>query len=186
MLPTAPVAMLGRTAIVSRRQCLPISADSPSFYQYSWHERDGVGSSISVAGASAISRQLEKDYYLCRALTRTPGRRPGAGRFPMVHEYRADRSADAASEVIGHILLVAVVVILGAVIASFAFGMAANVTRTVAIAVSATQNGDDIVLTYEGGRDVPMLYRSTSPPRRRTARRSAARSRTRRRPSATS
>ena len=59
----------------------------------------------------------------------------------------------------GHILLVAVVVILGAVIASFAFGMAANVTRTVAIAVAATQDGDDVVLTYEGGRDVPVLYR---------------------------
>jgi FlaG/FlaF family flagellin (archaellin) len=60
--------------------------------------------------------------------------------------------------VIGHILPVAVVVLIGAVIASFAFGMAAGVTRTVAIAVSAHQEGDDIVVTYEGGRDVPSLH----------------------------
>lgn len=65
---------------------------------------------------------------------------------------------DAASEVMGHILMVAVVVILGAVIGSFAFGMAADVTRTVAIAVSAHQDGDDIALTYMGGRDVPSLH----------------------------
>ncbi|NLX48598.1 MAG: type IV pilin [Methanospirillum sp.] len=70
-----------------------------------------------------------------------------------------NRTDDAASEVMGHILMVAVVVILGAVIASFAFGMAAGVTRTVAIAISAQQQGDDIVLTYMGGRDNPSLHR---------------------------
>ncbi len=70
-----------------------------------------------------------------------------------------NRRDDAASEVMGHILMVAVVVILGAVIASFAFGMAVGVTRTVAIAVSAHQQGDDIVLTYMGGEDNPSLAR---------------------------
>ena len=59
----------------------------------------------------------------------------------------------------GHILMVAVVVILGAVIASFAFGMAVGVTRTVAIAVTAHQQGDDIVLTYMDGDDNPSLHR---------------------------
>lgn len=36
--------------------------------------------------------------------------------------------------------------------------MAAGVTRTVATAVSAEQAGNDIVLTYEGDRNVPTLY----------------------------
>ncbi len=61
----------------------------------------------------------------------------------------------------GHILMVAVVVILGAVIATFAFGMAGGVTRTVVIAVSAHQQDDNIVLTLEGRRDVPMLFKLT-------------------------
>ena len=75
---------------------------------------------------------------------------------------RANRSADAASEVMGHTLLVAA-------IALFAFGMAAGFTRTVAIAVSAHQEGDDIVLTYMGGKDNPSLSSpSTSPAPRRT------------------
>ena len=69
-----------------------------------------------------------------------------------------NRTDDAASEVMGHILMVAVVVILGAVIAVFAFGMAVGITRTVAIAVTAQQQADDIVLTYMGGEDNPSLY----------------------------
>ncbi len=76
----------------------------------------------------------------------------------MGHGCRGKGSDDAVAEIIGTIFLVAVAVILAAVISSFAFGMAAGITRTVAIAVSVHQNGDDIVLTYEGGRDVPVLY----------------------------
>ena len=67
------------------------------------------------------------------------------------------KEEEAVSSVIGILLMVAVVVILGAVIGSFAFGIAADVTRTVAIAVSAHQEGDDIVLTYMGGKDNPSL-----------------------------
>ena len=52
-------------------------------------------------------------------------------------------------------------VIIAAVIASFAFGLPAGVTRTVAIAVSAQQQGDDIVLTYMGGQDSAMISRIT-------------------------
>ena len=48
--------------------------------------------------------------------------------------------------------------VLGAVVAAFAFGMAVGVTRTVAIAVSAAQSGDELLLTYEGGRDIPSLH----------------------------
>ena len=72
--------------------------------------------------------------------------------------WRRDHADDAAAEVIGTIVLVAVAVILAALISSFTFGLATGVTRTVAIAVSATQSGDDVLLTYEGGRDVPSLY----------------------------
>jgi FlaG/FlaF family flagellin (archaellin) len=70
----------------------------------------------------------------------------------------AQSKEDAVAPVMGHLLMVAVVVVLGAVIGSFAFGMAADVTRTVAIAVSAEQSGDGVVLTYMGGRDVPSLH----------------------------
>ncbi len=70
-----------------------------------------------------------------------------------------NRSDDAVSPVIGVILMVAVTVILAAVIGSYAFGMSSSVTRTVAIAVSAGQQGNDIVLTYHGGRDNPMLWK---------------------------
>ena len=49
--------------------------------------------------------------------------------------------------------------VLGAVITSFAFGMAAGVTRAVAIAVSTQQQGDDIILTCMGGEDNPSLAR---------------------------
>ena len=76
----------------------------------------------------------------------------------MRRAWRRDHADDAAAEVIGTIVLVAVAVILAALISSFTFGLATGVTRTVAIAVSATQSGDDILLTYEGGRDVPSLY----------------------------
>ena len=72
--------------------------------------------------------------------------------------WKANRSDNAAAEVIGTIVLVAAAVILAAMISSFTFGLATGVTRTVAIAVSATQIGDEIVLTYEGGQDVPSLH----------------------------
>lgn len=49
--------------------------------------------------------------------------------------------------------------VLDVVILSFAFGMASGVTRAVAIAVSAQQQGDDIVLTCMCGEDNPSLAR---------------------------
>ena len=97
---------------------------------------------------------------------------------------RGRGSDDAVAEIIGTILLVAVAVILAAAISSFGVGMAIGVTRTVAIAVSAEQSGDDIVLTYMGGKDNPLSRASMSPAPRRTAPQSTTPSTPRRRPSA--
>lgn len=76
----------------------------------------------------------------------------------MRNEGMGKRGTDAVSEPMGIILMVAVAVTLAAVIASFTFGLAAGVTRTVAIAVSAGQAGDDIHLVYHGGEDNPRLF----------------------------
>jgi len=59
--------------------------------------------------------------------------------------------------VIGVILMVAITVILAAVIAAFVFGMTGNVQTTKVVAVTVGQNGDDIVLTYQGGADAATL-----------------------------
>ena len=60
---------------------------------------------------------------------------------------------DAVSPVIGVILMVAITVILAAVIAAFVFGMAGNIQSTKSVAVTATQQGNDIIVTYQGGPD---------------------------------
>ena len=53
--------------------------------------------------------------------------------------------------------MVAITVILAAVIAAFVFGMTGNVQTTKNVAVTAGQNGPDIVLTYQGGADASTL-----------------------------
>jgi flagellin-like protein len=60
---------------------------------------------------------------------------------------------DAVSPVIGVILMVAITVILAAVIAAFVFGMASGVSKTKTVAATARQNGNDIVVTWQGGQD---------------------------------
>jgi len=60
---------------------------------------------------------------------------------------------DAVSPVIGVILMVAITVILAAVIAAFVFGMAGNIQSTKNIAATATQQGNEIIVTYQGGAD---------------------------------
>lgn len=67
------------------------------------------------------------------------------------------QNEDAVSPVIGVILMVAITVILAAVIAAFVFGMTGNVATTKTVAVTAGQNGADIVLTYQGGADASTL-----------------------------
>ncbi|MDV4343856.1 type IV pilin N-terminal domain-containing protein [Methanoculleus sp. YWC-01] len=64
---------------------------------------------------------------------------------------------DAVSPVIGVILMVAITVILAAVIAAFVFGMGTNIGTTKTVAVTASQNGNDITLTYHGGADAATL-----------------------------
>jgi len=60
---------------------------------------------------------------------------------------------DAVSPVIGVILMVAITVILAAVIAAFVFGMAGSVKKTRTVAATASQEGTQIVITYQGGPD---------------------------------
>jgi len=60
---------------------------------------------------------------------------------------------DAVSPVIGVILMVAITVILAAVIAAFVFGMAGSVKKTRTVAATATQQGNNVVITYQGGPD---------------------------------
>ena len=60
---------------------------------------------------------------------------------------------DAVSPVIGVILMVAVTVILAAVIAAFVFGMGSGVQKTKVVAVTAAQEGTNVVLTFQGGQD---------------------------------
>ena len=80
-----------------------------------------------------------------------------------------NRSDDAVSPVIGVILMVAVTVILAAVVASFTFGMAANVSKAkfVANTVARSTNttvpvtGPHIWVTYQGGPDAGSLLYET-------------------------
>jgi len=44
-------------------------------------------------------------------------------------------------------------VILAAVIAAFVFGMTGNVQTTKTVAATATQQGNNITITYQGGAD---------------------------------
>ena len=64
---------------------------------------------------------------------------------------------EAVSPVIGVILMVAITVILAAVIAAFVFGMGSGVQTTKTVAVTASQNGPDVILTYHGGADASTL-----------------------------
>jgi flagellin-like protein len=63
------------------------------------------------------------------------------------------KNDEAVSPVIGVILMVAITVILAAVIAAFVFGMSGNITKTKVVASTVSQNGVDILITYQGGQD---------------------------------
>lgn len=67
------------------------------------------------------------------------------------------KNEEAVSSVIGVILMVAITVILAAVIAAFVFGMTGNVQTPKTVSVTASQNGNDIILTYHGGADAATL-----------------------------
>ncbi|MGI6022971.1 MAG: type IV pilin [Methanoculleus sp.] len=64
---------------------------------------------------------------------------------------------DAVSPVIGVILMVAITVILAAVIAAFVFGMGSSVGTTKTVSITSQIVHDDIILTINGGPDLPTL-----------------------------
>jgi flagellin-like protein len=66
---------------------------------------------------------------------------------------KLQRREEAVSPVIGVILMVAITVILAAVIAAFVFGMAGGISKTKTVAATARQNGNQIVVTWQGGAD---------------------------------
>jgi flagellin-like protein len=63
------------------------------------------------------------------------------------------KNDEAVSPVIGVILMVTITVILAAVIAAFVFGMAGNISKTKVVAATASQKGNLITVTYNGGQD---------------------------------
>lgn len=64
--------------------------------------------------------------------------------------YRDDR---AALQTIGVTLLVTITVIIASITGTFYFDMRNNMQRTYIVAATASQVGDDIVVTYYGGPD---------------------------------
>jgi hypothetical protein len=63
------------------------------------------------------------------------------------------KRTEADSAVQGTILILAVNVIIAAVIASFAFGVAGGLTNAKTVAAIATQMENDITVTWYGGQD---------------------------------
>jgi FlaG/FlaF family flagellin (archaellin) len=59
----------------------------------------------------------------------------------------------ASSEIQGAILMLAVTVIIAAVVAAFAFGVAGTVTKGKTVAATATQVENNITVTWYGGSD---------------------------------
>jgi hypothetical protein len=50
-------------------------------------------------------------------------------------------------------------IIIAAVIAAFVFGMSGNIAKTKVVALTATQQGNTIFITYQGGQDASELSR---------------------------
>jgi flagellin-like protein len=67
------------------------------------------------------------------------------------------RDDDAVSPVIGVILMVAITVILGAVIAAFVFGMAGHIQKSRMVSTSWRHVGSEIFITYTGGPDTDQV-----------------------------
>ena len=67
------------------------------------------------------------------------------------------KNDEALSPVIGTILMVMTSVMLGAIIGTYAFGMAEGVHNTRMVSTSVIQSGSDILVTYTGGQAQPDL-----------------------------
>jgi len=65
---------------------------------------------------------------------------------------------DADTSVIGVILLVMISVTLAALVASIAFNMAAKDLQTRDVALTAQQQGSDVVVTWQGGTDTDKVH----------------------------
>jgi archaeal type IV pilus assembly protein PilA len=81
------------------------------------------------------------------------------GIFPVFETMVLTKETDEGiSPVIGVILMIGITVIFAAVIASFVFGMAGNITKTKVVAVTVTKQGvSAITLTNNGGQDQSSL-----------------------------
>lgn len=62
------------------------------------------------------------------------------------------------SEVMGTILMVALVVILAAIIGSMVFGLVGNLQTTNLVGVSAVKENNRILVTFTGGEKADQLY----------------------------
>jgi flagellin-like protein len=65
------------------------------------------------------------------------------------------------SPFIGTILMVMIVLMLGAILGTYAFGRSESIQRIRAIAISVVQSAPDILITYQGGDAQPDLYSLT-------------------------
>ena len=71
---------------------------------------------------------------------------------------RKKRNEDAVSEVMGTVLMVALVVILAAIIGSMVFGLVGNLQQTHIVGVSAVRfNQTHITVTFNGGEKADQL-----------------------------
>jgi flagellin-like protein len=70
-----------------------------------------------------------------------------------------NRNERAVSEVMGTILMVALVVILAAVIGALVFGLAGSMQSTNLVGVSAIKENNLILVTFTGGEKADQLYR---------------------------
>jgi len=86
------------------------------------------------------------------------------GDFPILRLRGTMRKAkcalgeDADTSVIGVILLVMISVALAALVASIAFNMAAKDLQTRDVAVTAQQQGTDVVVIWQGGTDTVKVH----------------------------
>ena len=67
------------------------------------------------------------------------------------------KNDEGVSPIIGVILMVAITVIIAAVIATYAFGMAESIQNIRVVAITVVKSGTDIVVTYRGGAAHPDL-----------------------------
>jgi FlaG/FlaF family flagellin (archaellin) len=72
---------------------------------------------------------------------------------------KANSYESAVSEVIGEVLILALVVLLAAVIGAMVFGLAGSIQKTTISGVTATRNTDGFVMvTYHGGEEANQLH----------------------------